>query len=104
DVARLGRAAAESIAARGKAEPGDKTILDALLPSLDALERAGGDGHAAIDAMVEAARGGVEDTAARQSQRGRASWLGERSIGKPDPGATAYLRFLECVAAELATT
>lgn len=101
DVLRLGRAAAGSIAARGKAEPGDKTILDALLPSLDALEQADGDGRAALAAMVDAARAGVEETAAQQSQRGRASWLGERSIGKPDPGATAYLRFLESVAATI---
>lgn len=104
DVLRLGRAAADSIAARGKAQPGDKTILDALLPSLDALERADGDGRPAIAAMVDAARAGVEETAARQSQRGRASWLGERSIGRPDPGATAYVRFLESVAETLSTS
>ncbi|HEY6053312.1 MAG TPA: DAK2 domain-containing protein, partial [Gaiellaceae bacterium] len=103
DALGVGRAAADSIQTRGKAEPGDKTILDALLPSLDALEHADGDAGAAVAAMVDAARAGVEETAGLQSQRGRASWLGERSAGKPDPGATAYLRFLESVAAVLAT-
>jgi dihydroxyacetone kinase len=97
----VGRAAAGSIQARGKAEPGDKTILDALLPSLEALEHADGDARAAVGAMVEAARAGVDETAVLQSQRGRASWLGERSAGKPDPGATAYLRFLESLEAAL---
>lgn len=101
DALRIGCAAAASIAARGKAEPGDKTILDALLPSLDALERTDGGGRAALDSMIAAARAAVEETAARRSQRGRASWLGERSIGKPDPGATAYVRFLQSVAATL---
>jgi dihydroxyacetone kinase-like protein len=102
DAAGIGRAAANSIAARGKAEPGDKTILDALRPSLDALERVDGDAGAAVAAMVDAARAGVDETAVRRSLRGRASWLGERSAGKPDPGAIAYLRFLESVAAVLA--
>lgn len=101
DALRVGRAAAQNIATRGKAQPGDKTILDALLPSLDALERAGGDGCAALAAMIDAARAAVAETAGRQSQRGRASWLGERSIGKPDPGATGYVRFLESVATAL---
>jgi len=47
--------------------------------------------------MVAAARKGVEDTAAGVSRKGRAAWLGERTIGHPDPGATAYLRFLEAL-------
>lgn len=92
DALRIGRAAAESIAVRGKAEPGDKTILDALLASLDALEQTG-----SLAAMIVAARTAVDETAGRQSQRGRAAWLGERSIGSPDPGATAYLRFLQSI-------
>lgn len=95
DLLHVGRAAAGSIQTRGKADLGDKTILDALVPSLDALERTDGSGAAALDAMIAAARAGVEETAGRQSQRGRASWQGERSIGKADPGATAYTRFLE---------
>jgi len=50
-----------------------------------------------LDAMVEAARRGVDETAGLQSRRGRAAWLGERSSGHADPGATAYLRLLEAL-------
>ncbi|HEX6140269.1 MAG TPA: dihydroxyacetone kinase subunit DhaL [Candidatus Limnocylindria bacterium] len=94
------RAAQESIATRGKSAIGDKTILDAIAPSLVTLEEAaasGGPVEPVLDAMIEAARRGVEETAALQSRRGRASWLGERSSGHPDPGATAYLRLLEAL-------
>jgi dihydroxyacetone kinase len=91
----IGRAAAESIATRGKSAVGDKTILDALVPALDAMDAAGDD---VLAAGVAAARTGVEQTRALQSQRGRASWLGERSMGLQDPGATAFCRFLESLA------
>lgn len=91
---KVAHAVADSIATRGKAELGDKTVLDALVPSVEALERADDD-EVALGAMVVAARGGVEETAPAQSRRGRASWLQERSAGSPDPGATAYVRFLE---------
>ena len=95
----VGRSAAERITARGKAEPGDKTVLDALLPSLDALEQAhDDDGPAALQAMVAAAQQGVTDTAPLVSQRGRAAWVGERGAGRPDPGATAYVRLLQALA------
>jgi dihydroxyacetone kinase-like protein len=88
----VGRTAAESIATRGKAQVGDKTILDALVPSLDAMEAAP---DRPLAAGVVAAREAVARTRSLQSMRGRASWLGERSKGLQDPGATAYLRFLE---------
>jgi phosphoenolpyruvate---glycerone phosphotransferase subunit DhaL len=88
----IGRAAADSIATRGKAQLGDKTVLDALVPSLDAMETAP---EAPLSAGIDAARRAVEETRSLQSMRGRASWMGERSKGLQDPGATAYLRFLE---------
>jgi phosphoenolpyruvate---glycerone phosphotransferase subunit DhaL len=88
----IGRAAADSIGTRGKAQLGDKTILDALVPSLDAMEAAP-DGP--LPAGIDAARRAVEETRSLQSMRGRAAWMGERSKGLQDPGATAYLRFLE---------
>ena len=88
----VGRAAAESISTRGKAQVGDKTILDALVPSLDAMAAAP---DAPLASGIEAAREAVERTRSLQSMRGRASWLGERSKGLQDPGATAYLRLLE---------
>ena len=99
-VLACGRAVAESIAARGKAELGDKTILDALVPSLDAAEAAS-DGQR-LHAAITAARQGIDESAGWQSKRGRAAWLGERSAGHPDPGATAYLRFLEALSEEYA--
>lgn len=101
----LARAIADSIATRGKSAVGDKTILDALVPAVDALQAAGpeADDVAVLHTMVEAARTGVESTTGLQNRRGRAAWLGERSAGHPDPGAIACLRFLEALAAASAT-
>lgn len=93
-----GRALFDSVSARGKSSLGDKTILDAIGPSVDALaEHASGDGsgHAALDAAIAAAQRGVEDTTPLQSRKGRARWVGERTRGNPDPGAVLYLRFLQ---------
>lgn len=95
DVSGLARAAADSVAARGKAELGDKTVLDAIVPSINALDAT--DDVDPLGAMVAAARRAVNDTIPLQSRRGRASWIGERSIGHADPGATAYLRLLEAL-------
>ena len=95
---RAATVAAESIATRGKSAVGDKTVLDALVPSLAAAAEA--DPDRALDAAVDAARTGVEATRDLVSQRGRAAWIGERTAGHPDGGATAYLRLLEAIAAE----
>jgi phosphoenolpyruvate---glycerone phosphotransferase subunit DhaL len=94
---RAATVAAESIATRGKSAIGDKTVLDALVPSLAA---AGADPGRALGAAVDAARTGVEATRDLVSQRGRAAWIGERTAGHPDGGATAYLRLLEALAGE----
>ena len=87
-------AAVEAIMARGKAQLGDKTMLDAIVPSLEPL-RGVKDGVHPLPAMVAAAEEAVRTSAPWQSRRGRAAWVGERSVGHPDPGATAYLRLLE---------
>lgn len=97
DAVRLGRAAADSIAVRGKCELGDKTILDAIIPSLNALEASTESVGPALAAMVVATTHAVDETALLQSRRGRAAWVGERSIGHPDPGAMAYLRLLKAI-------
>jgi dihydroxyacetone kinase-like protein len=95
DVVAMAQQAVPAIAKRGKAEVGDKTVLDALVPSVTALEA---DPSAqSLTAMIAAARKGIDDTAGQVSRKGRAAWLGERTIGHPDPGATAYLRFLEAL-------
>jgi dihydroxyacetone kinase len=76
-------------------------VLDALLPSLDVLDAASDTGaRSVLDEMVRAAEQGVRDTTELVSQRGRAAWVGERSAGHPDPGATAYLRLLQSLAAD----
>lgn len=97
----IGRAVAARIIERGKSQVGDKTVLDALVPSLDVLERAQGDAGAQLQAMIDTAREQVTATAALRSQKGRAAWIQDRSIGHADPGATAYLRFLESLAKSL---
>ncbi|MEU5540151.1 dihydroxyacetone kinase subunit DhaL [Streptomyces sp. NPDC020362] len=76
------RAGVDGVMALGGAAPGDKTMVDALLPAVDAL----GDGFAAARAAAEE---GAVATTPLQARKGRASYLGERSIGHQDPGATS---------------
>ncbi len=86
------KAAAEGIAARGKAKRGEKTILDALYPAIEASEKAiaaGADLAAAGAAAAAGAEAGVEETKKLKSTYGKAAVFGESSIGKRDPGATA---------------
>lgn len=105
DVSEIDRAStvsmvsvvAETIQSRGGATLGDKTILDALLPSVDALREAKGSDVDALREMINAAETGVVETTGLQSQRGRAAWVGERTVGHADGGATAYLRLLEAL-------
>ncbi|TAL95348.1 MAG: DAK2 domain-containing protein [Paraburkholderia sp.] len=98
----IGRAVAARITERGKSKVGDKTVLDALVPSLDVLEASQGEADALLALMIDTARERIGATAGLQSQKGRAAWVQERSIGHPDPGATAYLRFLEALRGALA--
>ena len=86
------RAGLDGVVARGKAELGDKTRVDALSPAADALEAAVADGGPwpdAIEAARAAAERGRDATTPMQARKGRASYLGERSIGHQDPGATS---------------
>lgn len=94
DAGAFATAAGENIGRRGKSQVGDKTILDALMPAAEALS-ASDSADAALEKAIDAAERGVTDTVGMQSRRGRASWLQERSIGLQDPGATAFLRFLQ---------
>jgi phosphoenolpyruvate---glycerone phosphotransferase subunit DhaL len=91
-VVAMLRAAAEGIQARGQAELGDKTLLDALVPLTDRLEQSlqdGADGATALAAAAETARQAAEDTAGLVARRGRAAYTGERSRGSVDAGAMA---------------
>ena len=89
DAAEFVKAAADSISKRGRAQVGDKTILDAIYPAAEALESADSDADG-LDKAIDAAEKAVVETTNMQSMRGRASWLQERSIGLQDPGATAF--------------
>ncbi|GAB6898228.1 dihydroxyacetone kinase subunit DhaL [Kineosporia succinea] len=86
------RAGLEGVVARGKASAGDKTMLDALIPAVDAFEAALGEGKPfgdAIRAAADAAEAGRDATTGLLARKGRASYLGERSVGHQDPGATS---------------
>ena len=84
---------------RGKAEVGDKTMVDALTPAVEALQSpAATDLGIASRAAADAARKGAEGTTPLQARKGRASYLGERSIGHQDPGATSCWLLLEALA------
>jgi dihydroxyacetone kinase-like protein len=85
------RAGLEGIVARGKAEAGDKTMYDALAPAVNAFEVAVSDGKDKADALrmaLVAAESGRDATTPMLARKGRASYLGERSVGHQDPGAT----------------
>jgi dihydroxyacetone kinase-like protein len=104
-LAKSFRAGLEGIVARGKAELGDKTMFDALAPAVDALEAElarGGDLRAALDAASAAADAGRDATTPLHARKGRASYLGERSVGHQDPGATSAALFVAAAAATLA--
>ncbi len=94
-------AAIAGVMKRGKAQKGEKTMLDAMLPALDAIKEsyaADGDYKKALDAGVAAAEEGIEYTKTIIATKGRASYLGERSIGHQDPGATSFTLMLKAVA------
>ena len=86
------RAGLEGVVARGRAQSGDKTMYDALAPACDALDEAiaGGLGlDDALDRAADAAEAGRDATIPMLARKGRASYLGERSVGHQDPGATS---------------
>ena len=85
-------AALAGVVELGAAEPGDKTMVDALAPAVAALRAGvedGADLGEAIAAATAAAEQGARSTVPMQARKGRASYLGERSVGHQDPGATS---------------
>jgi dihydroxyacetone kinase-like protein len=89
------KAGLSGVIERGKAQVGDKTMVDALTPAVEAFEQAAEDNLGIAEALgqtVAAAEQGMKDTIPLIARKGRASYLGERAIGHQDPGATsAYL-------------
>lgn len=104
-VAAALRQATDGIAARGKCAAGDKTMYDVWLAATEAVESAvaGGSGlAAALSAGAVAAAETVPRMVPWQARRGRASYLGERSVGHRDPGAVSSQALFECLAAQAA--
>jgi phosphoenolpyruvate---glycerone phosphotransferase subunit DhaL len=92
DLTAMGYGAIEGIKKRGKAELGDKTMLDTLVPAVEAFDRAlqeSGEVPQAFELAVAAAEAGMNGTAAMVAKYGRASWRREDSVGVRDAGATA---------------
>ena len=110
DAAALGaalRAGVEGVVQRGKAEPGDKTMIDAFIPALQAWDEAvgaGADAAAAAAAAASAAASGRDATVPLVARKGRASYLGDRSAGHLDPGAASATLLLEALRDTLATS
>ena len=108
DLVTMWRAAVDGVIQRGRAQLGDKTMVDALLPAVEAMQQAleqGGDIIAVLQAGVAAAEKGRDATIPLVARKGRASYLGERSAGHLDPGATSshlvLTTLLETVTGEL---
>lgn len=98
-------AARDGVVARGKAETGDKTMIDAWTPAVEAAKNAasdGGDVQAVLQAAAEAAEVGAVATDPLVARKGRASYLGERSAGHRDPGAASTALLLRAAAAAAA--
>ncbi|MBU9735769.1 dihydroxyacetone kinase subunit DhaL [Diplocloster agilis] len=95
------RTGVEAVQMRGRAGAGEKTMLDSMLPAMDAMEEeasANAQIHTVLKAGVIAAWDGVEGTKDMIATKGRASYLGERSVGHQDPGATSFAYMLETIA------
>jgi phosphoenolpyruvate---glycerone phosphotransferase subunit DhaL len=94
-------AGVKGVQTRGKAEPGDKTMVDALLPAAEVLRQAAGEGADLDDALrrsAAAAEEGMKATIELVARKGRASYLGPRSAGHQDPGATSSYLLLKSAA------
>jgi phosphoenolpyruvate---glycerone phosphotransferase subunit DhaL len=92
------RAGLDGVVARGKAEPGDKTMYDALAPAVDALDGALAEQATLAKALGrarDAANAGRDATTPMLARKGRASYLGERSVGHQDPGATSVALLMQ---------
>ena len=104
DLVSMGEAAVEGIKKRGHAEVGEKTMLDCLIPAVDAFKsqiESGSNATIALQAAVEAAERGLQSTVNMVSKPGRASWHRENTVGVQDAGATATYYMIESLARHL---
>jgi dihydroxyacetone kinase-like protein len=101
DLVQMAEGAVDGIKKRGKAELGDKTMLDCIAPAVDAFKKqieGGSDLKKALEAATAAADQGVKATVQMMSKHGRASWHRENTIGVQDAGATAMYYIIESFA------
>ncbi|HAN9471038.1 TPA: dihydroxyacetone kinase ADP-binding subunit DhaL [Escherichia coli] len=95
------RDGADGVISRGKAEPGDKTMCDVWVPVVESLRQSCEQNlpvPAALDAASSIAESAAQSTITMQARKGRASYLGERSIGHQDPGATSVMFMMQMLA------
>jgi dihydroxyacetone kinase-like protein len=98
DLVKMANAAVQEIKSRGKAQIGDKTMLDVLSPATEALQSAynhKSNMKEALDKAINAGEEGLKSTIHMRSKVGRSSWLGDKTIGKQDPGATVIYLMLK---------
>lgn len=104
DFLNLLKASLDGIKYRGKSTEGEKTIIDAVSPAIAALEEGIHSGLSSKESLqnsLNAAKAGVDYTKTIKATKGRASYLGERSIGHQDPGATSFYYILETIVEEI---
>lgn len=104
DFLNLLKAALDGIKYRGKGTEGEKTMIDAVSPAITALEEGISSGLSSKEVLqnsLNAAKAGVEYTKTIKATKGRASYLGERSIGHQDPGATSFYYIFETIVEEM---
>lgn len=102
ELYQMMREGADGVVNRGKAEPGDKTMCDVWLPVVESLRQSSEQNlsvPAALDAAAIQAETSAQSTITMQARKGRASYLGERSIGHQDPGATSVMFMIQMLAA-----
>ncbi|MBU8812128.1 dihydroxyacetone kinase subunit DhaL [Mycolicibacterium goodii] len=107
DFAKALRAAVDGVVQRGRAEAEDKTMFDALAPALDALDSAlvgGADLAGALAKAASAAENGRDATESMIARKGRASYLGQRSVGHIDPGAASAALLIKAAATAAGST
>jgi dihydroxyacetone kinase-like protein len=106
DLADVFQAGLRAVSKQTKAQPGDKTMMDALVPAVSAVRAAasaGKDIASALAAAGVAARSGMESTKGLTAKHGRARFLGEKTLGYPDPGAFSIVLLFEGFSAGLAS-
>jgi len=98
DLVKMAQAAVQGVRERGKAQLGDKTMLDVLMPATEALEKAYKEGRNTVEGLEAALSVGekcLKSTIQMKAKVGRSSWLGDKTLGKQDPGATVVYLMLK---------